>query len=290
MRKKDKLYFIVSLLIALLVVIIYVCSSNNKNSDIKEENKKQEMENENNTSSPTITPTIELPLAIEERTIENPFAGIDMSVYKESKYENIKTIIPNELYEKMNNKETFILYLGKTQCKWCSIVAPILNDIDYKEIPIYYLNTGYYGENYPENENDPVFLEVKRLHQVLKETAWYSSVPSFRYIENGEVVYGIRNPLPSTYFTEEATEESKQQDKELCKSNIMAFFYDIEEGIENLSIEKQDIWNYLKQELVLKFNDKNPDYVPPIEYQELINQINETKISMETNNEVEIKQ
>ena len=265
MKTKTKIYIIVCLVIVSIACISYFIkqtkeeNNTKKNQEIVLNNENVESNNANETTiSPTLSPIIP---EVEERTIDNLFAGIDMSIYKESGYENIKTIVPEELYEKIDNKETFILYIGKTQCKWCSVVAPILNDIDYNTIPIYYLNTGYYGENYPKDENSPVFKEVKKQHQILKETLIYTNVPSFRYVKDGEVIYGMGNPLPGSFFEETATEETKQQDKELCKNIILSFLSDIENENNGFTNEKYITWSFLREETILKLKEYNP-YFP----------------------------
>lgn len=209
------------------------CNNNNQNLDI-----------EDNDISSTQTNQIEIENEL------NPWGNMDTSSLLEQTFDNIIPILPLDFYEKIENEETFVLYLGKNNCKWCTIVYPLLSQAETYNIPIYYINTSYYGNAYTSEEDPNYSIElndfVLNKHMEFQKTALYTGVPSIRYIEKGKVVYGISNPLSGAYYEEDADDDIRAQAKQQALNKISQFFIDIKNGSKKLPQEKKDIWtNYL---------------------------------------------
>ena len=84
----------------------------------------------------------------------------------------------NELQTKIQNKETFVLFIGRETCTACSIYKEILNERanEHKGINIYYIDLDHFTE---EEANK------------IDTTYDYSGTPTSFIIENGN--------LPSSY-------------------------------------------------------------------------------------------
>nr|MBP3259413.1 hypothetical protein [Bacilli bacterium] len=80
-----------------------------------------------------------------------------------------------KLNEKINNKETFALFIGKTSCSSCDVFKKVLNDAyakDYsKEATIYYIDT--------DNLTDSEFAEFRSKY-------YYEGTPTVTIIVEGK--------------------------------------------------------------------------------------------------------
>lgn len=85
-----------------------------------------------------------------------------------------KTITYNELQKKIENKETFILFVGRESCSACSIYKEILNERanDHKGINFYYIDLDSLSEE-----------EINKIDS----TYDYSATPTSFIIEKGEM-------------------------------------------------------------------------------------------------------
>lgn len=53
----------------------------------------------------------------------------------------VKNISYDELNTKMTNNETFVLYIGSSECSHCAIVKPLLDKVVKKyDLEVYYIN------------------------------------------------------------------------------------------------------------------------------------------------------
>lgn len=89
-----------------------------------------------------------------------------------SKESNIKEITLKELKQKIENKETFPLFVGNEGCSHCISYKPILESVakDY-DITIYHLDNS--------KLKDKDYSEFKRIINI-------SGTPTVAFIENGE--------------------------------------------------------------------------------------------------------
>ncbi len=78
----------------------------------------------------------------------------------------------DEIKEKVENKETFILYIGSKDCSHCAEFKPKIEDVanEYK-IKVYYIDISKLNK---EEENE------------LKKIANYSGTPTTAFIDEGE--------------------------------------------------------------------------------------------------------
>lgn len=80
-----------------------------------------------------------------------------------SKGSNIISISSSELTKKLNNKETFILYVGNENCSHCVSYKPVLEKVlqDYN-IKIYHLDNSKYNVNEFNISGTPTVLFVEK--------------------------------------------------------------------------------------------------------------------------------
>lgn len=94
---------------------------------------------------------------------------------------NIKELSPisaNELKDKLNENETFIIYFGRPTCPYCRNLSPVLKEFNERiDESLFYFNTD--GEDYDE--------EMKTF---LSDELGISSVPTTLSFVNGEPVNG----------------------------------------------------------------------------------------------------
>lgn len=264
MKNKAKIIGIIFLWISIIILVIVLLASLFSKQSIIED--KEVTISSNETISDNTIETIDNSVSnnsiISEnkeelmQTVENPWNGIDISIYMEKKHDNVTPISVDDLYKKMENKETFILLIEKNQCKWCTVVYPVLGEeATILDVPIYCINTSYFSENYPEEENE-IYKEMKKQHAKFKNTFMYRGVPSLRYIENGELAYGISNPLPGSYYADDATKVEKKKAKEECLEKINNFIALVNKGKGNISIEDKDTWEEFKYDLIESWKEE----------------------------------
>lgn len=101
----------------------------------------------------------------------------------------------NQLEEKMNNKETFIIFFGSTTCSHCKDFQPTLNQVikDY-DVTIYYLNV----HNLSKEENN----------ELLNLINYGSSTPQLYFVKDGE--YSQYNKLSGARSYKEVVEKLKK--------------------------------------------------------------------------------
>ena len=89
-----------------------------------------------------------------------------------SKSSNIKEITFKELKQKIENKESFALYVGNKNCSHCEAYKPTLESVlDEYNITIYHLDNSKLTEK--EQNELPKYLSI-------------SGTPTVAFIENGD--------------------------------------------------------------------------------------------------------
>jgi predicted bacteriocin transport accessory protein len=79
----------------------------------------------------------------------------------------------NTLESKINNKETFVLYIGSSTCSNCASLEPTLNKvIENYNITVYYINV----HNLSDDDND----------ELLGMIDYGNKTPAIYFITNGE--------------------------------------------------------------------------------------------------------
>lgn len=97
-------------------------------------------------------------------------------------YHQMQTITLEEIVEKSNNKEEFMVYVGRESCKYCRAFTPVLEKYmqDYsQDIPIYYFYTQEYKNGILAEEDGS-----QELWDKAKETIGIQYTPSFIYFGN----------------------------------------------------------------------------------------------------------
>ena len=161
-------------------------------------------------------------LSIEEQ-YEAAVSLIDIETYLTQEYDNIIPITPFEALEKMENGENFIVYHGRSECRYCKYVYPGIAEIAPENLSIYYVNTDYFRFLYPKDENSELFLYVKDLHENYKTIFDFTGVPNIKYVKNNEIAISLSNPLSAEFFDENTTKETKEEILEEMKVTILYY-------------------------------------------------------------------
>ena len=91
---------------------------------------------------------------------------------KDKKSPHIKDISLSKFEDKINNKESFVLYIGNENCSHCTAYMPTLKKVlDKYNIDIYHLDNSKLSEK--------EYLEFKEYISI-------SGTPTIVFIENGE--------------------------------------------------------------------------------------------------------
>lgn len=120
----------------------------------------------------------------------------------------VKKIGIEEYHDLIEDKKEFILYIGRSSCRYCAIVSASLDKFVNQGIPIYSLELEQY---YPSKEYDSIKDELGIVY-----------VPSFKYINNGAAVYYMNSPLDDQYY--ESGSDRTQMRVEM-ESKILAFIH-----------------------------------------------------------------
>ena len=137
-----------------------------------------------------------------------------------------ETITYEQVLEKIENEDIFMLYVGRNSCKFCQVFTPILQNVvetyDFYSpenettiVPLYYLDTqSYYNDIVYEKEG------AKETWENVKETLDLDYVPGFLlYITYWEIdleptqhIYSSKqfeSHITSSYFTSDTTQKSE---------------------------------------------------------------------------------
>lgn len=137
-----------------------------------------------------------------------------------------ETITYEEVLEKIENEEIFMLYVGRNSCKFCQVFTPILKNFvetyDFYSpvdettiVPLYYLDTQCYY-------NDIVYGKdgATETWENIKNTCDLDFVPGFllfntyreRYMDGKPKLYSSKQfeyHITSSYFTSDITQKSE---------------------------------------------------------------------------------
>ncbi len=126
----------------------------------------------------------------------------ELYYYAISDFTEIDTATVNN---KINNEDTFFLFMGKASCKWSVKLAPIISDIfQGEEIEVFYL--------------DSEDTETNKELQELREFVNVETVPAILYFDNAGGVFNINHDIREKEFSEEYF------------SNLMSQFIDMEKN------------------------------------------------------------
>lgn len=149
-----------------------------------------------------------------EKWMYSTMIDIDMHSIKEIiSYEDILT--------KIENKETFAIYVGRDTCKFCKVftkpMQEVLKENDF-EYPIYYFYTQSY-KNAIDNEEE----NGQETWDSVKETLGFNYTPSFIVYKDGIPTY-YDNFVGSEYF--DADDIQKEELNKATKEDFYDFLND----------------------------------------------------------------
>ena len=137
----------------------------------------------------------------------------DMSGYDGLESEQFYDITVDEILEKIENRETFIVYFGYEGCPWCICVVPVLHQVSVeKEMPIYYLNF----KNTINSENVEGMKKISEIcgndQEGLEEGQFSFFFPTVLYIKKGET-YKVHIGTVSGHngFTDPLSEKQRER-------------------------------------------------------------------------------
>jgi len=100
----------------------------------------------------------------------------------------------DEYHRLVETKKSFVLYIGRASCKNCAITSLVLGNCLNDTLPIYHLELEKYHQS---PEYDEIKAELKIVY-----------VPSFKYIEFGNIKYHMNSPLNGSYFSEDSNKQT----------------------------------------------------------------------------------
>ncbi len=154
-------------------------------------------------------------LVFENNVCDEDCTTADLSDYEG--FENIDGIFLeidfSELTEKIENEETFFVYLGFSTCPWCIDLLPILNEVGISTNTfIYYVDVRPDDEDLRVDTNeDYVFLQ-NIVSEYLSEDDNKIYVPAVLKIENGIAVDYHIGTLTEHDATERDLTETEQEE------------------------------------------------------------------------------
>lgn len=122
----------------------------------------------------------------------------------------VKKIGIEDYHELIEDKEDFILYIGRSSCSYCAIVSASLDKFVDEGVPIY----SFELEQYYQSE----------MYNAIKDELDIVYVPGFKYIKDGVIVYNMNSPLNDQYYE---SGSDRTQMREEMESKILAFIHGI---------------------------------------------------------------
>lgn len=166
------------------------------------------------------------------------------SINKENYLNTVHEIDIDEYRKLMESGAKGIFVYSRSSCKYCAIVTSELSKFADGRLPIYFLNL----EKYYLTED----------YESIKKELDFDYVPTFRYIEDGKMVYNLNSPLDGTYF--DATGEERQEIYSGMFDKVNAFI----DGAAGLgSVVNEEI----TRAEVIKATESNATANTTIEYQ-----------------------
>lgn len=100
--------------------------------------------------------------------------------------QKVQYVSYSELSDGENLSEKYILYIGRSSCRFCAVVSGSLHKFENRELPIYILDLEEY--------------RGQKEYEEIKKKLKFEYMPCFKYYENGVEKYHMNNPLSETYF------------------------------------------------------------------------------------------
>lgn len=188
-------------------------------------------------------------------TSGDPFASVNQNDYLSQEYSGVRVISYSEAEKKLAQGDTFVLYIGRTSCKWCRNVYPQLGQTTHSGLDVYYVNVEYFRDAYPDDKTSAAFAAVKKVHQEFKKEFMYSSLPCLRYIKNGKVVQGIENPLNGAFFADDATDEKRSGYLTECRNSLQEFLGKCADGGAGFTDADASVWKKTQASVRQDFAD-----------------------------------
>lgn len=134
------------------------------------------------------------------------YLGMQVGEHRENKYRIIPISI--EEYQKyMDHKSSFILVIERPSCRYCAIVTSAVHRIKDSSLPIYLMDL----EPYWGTEQ----------YDLIKSELQVNYLPSFKYIENGNIKYNMNSPLDPGYY--ESTGDQRRKLYNEMENKIQEF-------------------------------------------------------------------
>lgn len=129
-----------------------------------------------------------------------------------------------EMVDKIDNNETFVVYFGFSECPWCNVAMPILNETakEYDSI-VYYIDTRSNEEWESNMDIDDYDLVVDYLGEYLDyddDGKKHLYTPHVFFFKEGEVVKEHEGTIDGK--TDEITTQEKEQLKQIYEEGFEA--------------------------------------------------------------------
>lgn len=129
-----------------------------------------------------------------------------------------------EVLERRDSGEAFILYIHRSSCKICAIVSESLYDFHGHGLPVYSFNM---ESMMGTREYDEAKLELG-----------FSYMPCFKFYKDGKELAHLNNPLNDSYFDTESGAERDAYRMEM-EEKVLSFINAAALGKELISEEPQ---------------------------------------------------
>lgn len=181
-------------------------------------------------------------LSVEEK-YEKAVARINMDEYLTPSYDNMIPITPEQALEKVENGETFVVFNGRSDCRYCKYVYPMCSEELPEDMKIYYVSTDYFRYLYPtvegdvDDENTPksdYYNYVADKHNNYKKVMDFEGVPNIRYFKNGKRILNISNPLSPDFFEDTTSSETKEQLLSTARETLRSYLIWIHDDMDKV--------------------------------------------------------
>lgn len=134
----------------------------------------------------------------------------------------LEVVSYEQVLEKIENNEKFLLYIGRDTCKYCYVFTPSLIKTLEKypaNVPVYYLYTQSYKTAINNKEDG-----AQETWDNLKLSLGIEYTPSFVLFENGEQILAFDGYIESDYF--DLTKEEQESAREDVSFVLEQWFAD----------------------------------------------------------------
>lgn len=194
-KRKIAIAFVVVLFILVALEIVYIFSELYTESEIPE--------------NPVVTDALKFKEEYESLNGEKNSSGTDIRVLSLDKDNPFVYATADEIAEKMDNKETFIVYFGFKSCPWCrSVLSSLIEAAKENNVTkIYYVDVLEIRDRYELDENNKAVRTVE------------GSSGYFKLLERMDKVLDEYAPL--TYKVKKKTKKVKIGEKRIYAPNVV---------------------------------------------------------------------